>query len=44
MTDDEKFLVKGEYSGDDAGDGTGPNPDRTGDNLDRFAGIADRLG
>lgn len=37
MTDDEKFLFKGTYSNDDAGDGTGSDPNRTGDNLDHFA-------
>ena len=39
MTDDEKFLFKGEYRGDAAGDGSGPEPDRTGDDLDRFADL-----
>jgi len=39
MTDDEKFLFKGEYTSEDAGDGTGAEPDRTGDNLDRFANL-----
>lgn len=39
MTDDEKFLFKGEYRGDTAGDGSGPEPDRTGDDLDRFADL-----
>ncbi|KAL7552643.1 hypothetical protein ACHAWF_015875 [Thalassiosira exigua] len=38
MTDDEKFLFKGSYKSEDAGDGTtGPDPHRTGDDLDRFA-------
>mmetsp|Transcript_10670 Transcript_10670/g.23597 ORF Transcript_10670/g.23597 Transcript_10670/m.23597 type:complete len:768 (+) Transcript_10670:82-2385(+) len=39
MTDDEKFLFKGEYNSEDAGDGSSntEDPDRTGDNLDRFA-------
>ncbi|KAL7529032.1 hypothetical protein ACHAXR_002759 [Thalassiosira sp. AJA248-18] len=39
MTDDEKFLFKGEYSSEGAGDGTGPEPNRTGDDLDRFANL-----
>lgn len=39
MTDDEKFLFKGEYSGENAGDGSGTEPNRTGDNLDRFANL-----
>ena len=37
MTDDEKFLFKGEYDGDNAGDGGDDNNNRTGDNLDEFA-------
>jgi len=39
MTDDEKFIFKGEYAGERAGDGTGAEPNRTGDNLDRFANL-----
>ncbi|KAL9179033.1 hypothetical protein ACHAXT_000075 [Thalassiosira profunda] len=39
MTDDEKFLFKGEYSSEASGDGTGTQPNRTGDNLDRFADL-----
>ena len=39
MTDDEKFLFKGEYASENAGDGTGDEPTRTGDNLDRFANL-----
>ena len=39
MTDDEKFLFKGEYDGERAGDGTGPEPNRTGDDLDRFSDL-----
>ena len=41
MTDDEKFLFKGEYNGDNAGDGNSDSdePYRTGDNLDRFANL-----
>lgn len=37
MTDDEKFLFKGEYNSEDAGDEGSEDPNRTGDNLDRFA-------
>ena len=38
MTDDEKFLFKGEYDGNNAGDGgDDDNNNRTGDNLDEFA-------
>ena len=39
MTDDEKFLFKGEYQSERAGDGTGSEPNRTGDDLDRFADL-----
>eukprot|EP00581_Thalassiosira_minuscula_P010666 CAMPEP_0183724108 /NCGR_PEP_ID=MMETSP0737-20130205/17279_1 /TAXON_ID=385413 /ORGANISM="Thalassiosira miniscula, Strain CCMP1093" /LENGTH=833 /DNA_ID=CAMNT_0025954589 /DNA_START=101 /DNA_END=2599 /DNA_ORIENTATION=+ len=41
MTDDEKFLFKGEYSGEHSGDGRGEQQqaNRTGDNLDRFANL-----
>jgi tryptophanyl-tRNA synthetase len=39
MTDDEKFLFKGEYSGDNAGDEGAADPNRTGDNLDHFANL-----
>lgn len=40
MTDDEKFLFKGEYNGDNAGNGTSDDePYRTGDNLDHFANL-----
>jgi len=42
MTDDEKFLFKGEYNGDNAGDGSTSSDDepyRTGDNLDHFANL-----
>ena len=50
MTDDEKFLFKGEYNGPDGGeggttttgdggDGGGDDDDRTGDNLDHFAAL-----
>lgn len=42
MTDDEKFLFKGEYNGDNAGNGSTSNdeePYRTGDNLDHFANL-----
>jgi tryptophanyl-tRNA synthetase len=43
MTDDEKFLFKGEYSSENAGDGEdnndGQDPNRTGDNLDHFANL-----
>jgi tryptophanyl-tRNA synthetase len=40
MTDDEKFIFKGEYTSENSGDGSGTNgldPNRTGDNLDYFA-------
>lgn len=45
MTDDEKFLFKGVYSGENAGDGEengavgkdDEDPNRTGDNLNHFA-------
>jgi len=42
MTDDEKFIFKGEYTSENSGDGTGANgldPNRTGDNLDYFANL-----
>lgn len=40
MTDDEKFIFKGEYDPERSGDGsTGPDPCRTGDNLDHFANL-----
>jgi len=42
MTDDEKFIFKGEYASENSGDGTGANgldPNRTGDNLDYFANL-----
>ncbi|KAL7453382.1 hypothetical protein ACHAWC_005057 [Mediolabrus comicus] len=42
MTDDEKFIFKGEYASERSGDGTGANgldPNRTGDNLDYFANL-----
>ena len=42
MTDDEKFIFKGEYTSETSGDGTGENgldPNRTGDNLDYFANL-----
>jgi len=42
MTDDEKFIFKGEYTSENSGDGTGMNgldPHRTGDNLDYFANL-----
>ena len=42
MTDDEKFIFKGEYTSENSGDGTGANgldPYRTGDNLDYFANL-----
>lgn len=42
MTDDEKFIFKGEYTSERSGDGTGANgldPNRTGDNLDYFANL-----
>jgi len=41
MTDDEKFLFKGEYSSENAGDGDtmDVDPNRTGDNLNHFASL-----
>jgi len=42
MTDDEKFIFKGEYTSENSGDGSGKNgldPNRTGDNLDYFANL-----
>lgn len=41
MTDDEKFLFKGSYSSENAGDGTegDEDPNRTGDNLRHFADL-----
>ena len=39
MMDDEKFIFTGEYAGERAGDGTGAEPNCTGDNLDRFANL-----
>jgi tryptophanyl-tRNA synthetase len=47
MTDDEKFLFKGVYSGENAGDGDengsygddNDDPNRTGDNLNHFANL-----
>ena len=39
MTDDEKFLFKGEYSSENAGDENDADPHRTGDNLKHFANL-----
>ena len=39
MTDDEKFLFKGEYSSENAGDENDADPYRTGDNLNYFANL-----
>jgi len=39
MTDDEKFLFKGEYSSENAGDKGDADPHRTGDNLNHFASL-----
>lgn len=39
MTDDEKFLFKGEYLSENAGGEGDVDPNRTGDNLDHFANL-----